>query len=736
MNAKKENYQDQNNLEGTAISALLDETEKQKPVKKSMFGKRVKFGLVLMLIAVAALLYSIFFLGSTSAESINANAVNIDNNNKLVHITGELSSAKLTDPLFNISAEGVMLERVVETYEQTENGGEWKQNISEKDVEEGFKNPEKKALLSSERWTVEAVKLGVFSLSPKLEGRATVAEPLPVTEADYQKLNPYGQKAFKLIDGHYLFGVDPLNPRVGDMRISFRVAPAGMVSVLAKQQGSSLVAYRDNGAIIEELMRGNRSLEQMSYNLDLGGSSLVMWAVSGGAVLLLIIGLFVTIGKRSGRSGNQPEQRVEEQDNFAVDSHEDFAEEEGHYDDEAGFDMEKETHDFMEDDIKPVIENPGEKRPTFDPIYDNKKQVQTPQRPKPEPIQALEFDNGQPVINFTSEWEQQREENQGTEESSNTTDTGFEDPFAHGDEPKEGEELMQDQDYYDEDDSDELPSGVEMITPDQISEEEAAGFEAQEDDHDDDIYEEDFDEDEEDFADELSPENYQAPDLDYTGQPKQEYTPEPEPQFDTPISDSYEDDIEMPDGVEMVTPETAAAEEITLPDDGDQDAYITDPTDSTDYSEMEMPEENYSESGLTEEEQALLSPSSPQEELAEPLEFNIDEPNFSESDDNFEPEFISDQEENNEQPPADAASDAPPPLPLPPFFGVGDARDKEKNQAMDNSFDLPNIPDDFDPSAEMEAPAPFEPAHDEENELVIDTGEDDESPFVIEEENK
>jgi hypothetical protein len=203
--------------------------------------------------------------GAGLVVSLEAGAVDPSNEGKLVHVAGPASAtATLVDPQFAVKANGLKLTRNVEMYQwrqdehsETHNklgGGQetvttytysrvWKDGRNDSQAfrhPEGHANPE---MPYSERQFVAAdAKLGGFSLPPNLIGALGGESRLDVDPAALAA--PSGQgRPQQVVDGAIYIGSDPSAPRIGDLKVSYALAPNGPVSAIARQSGGALAPY-------------------------------------------------------------------------------------------------------------------------------------------------------------------------------------------------------------------------------------------------------------------------------------------------------------------------------------------------------------------------------------------------------------------------------------------------------------------------------------------------------------
>lgn len=137
-------------------------------------------------------------LASASKDCVTVSKVEAANEGKLVHVTGPVTGAKLTDKDFDVSAEGALtLTRKVETYqwkETSKSTGKGKDKKptyahekvwSEKKIDSSkFKERQGHENLApafpSKTWKADKVKLGPFTLTPDRAAGLAPAKALPV----------------------------------------------------------------------------------------------------------------------------------------------------------------------------------------------------------------------------------------------------------------------------------------------------------------------------------------------------------------------------------------------------------------------------------------------------------------------------------------------------------------------------------------------------------------------------
>ncbi len=248
--------------------------------------------------------------GAAAVRSVAADLVDAANDGRLVHLSGVASPhGQVVDPQFGIAVDAIRLRRTVEMYqwredsrseERTRAGGGtervtttsystvWSSSLVDSS---DFKSPVEHRNpgafpVSAAEMTAPRVTVGAFTLSAGLVAGIDRFEPL-VPGA----LPPGAPNGLRLDGAGFYLGLDPPRPQVGDVRVRFAVAGAGPVSVVARQDGSSLGPYPTRaGRQLEMLSPGTVPAAQM-LEAAVGRNRTVTWLLRGAGWLLLFVGL-------------------------------------------------------------------------------------------------------------------------------------------------------------------------------------------------------------------------------------------------------------------------------------------------------------------------------------------------------------------------------------------------------------------------------------------------------------
>ena len=166
-----------------------------------------------------------------------------------VKLDGKLSaSASPHDPEIGISAAAALLLRNVEMYQWREHceGGNcsYETAWSSQPIDsgkfhqkDGHDNPPQR--LVSRRFDAQNLRIGSVEIDPDLLAAQAAAEDRPVHAA---MLPGNLAASFSDVGGVLYAGGDPAHPKVGELRVSYRVVPLGEVSLHGIQRGNRLYA--------------------------------------------------------------------------------------------------------------------------------------------------------------------------------------------------------------------------------------------------------------------------------------------------------------------------------------------------------------------------------------------------------------------------------------------------------------------------------------------------------------
>jgi hypothetical protein len=252
--------------------------------------------------------------GAKTVIDISAEKMDPANDGKLVHVTGDaVTTAGVSDPIFEISAVALTLHRNVEMYQWKETeSSEEKKNLGgstetvttykyEKDWSGGvidsskFKHPQDHAnpesmIADSCTFTAGDVTLGAFKLPKLLVEEMSGEEPITPTAEDFAKLPESLKSKAQLTASGLYFGKDPAAAAIGDQRVSFEVLKPGVFSILARQSGGTFEPYSTKaGKEIERVEPGTVSAAAMFQHAQ-SENAIITWVLRLVGFVLMFIG--------------------------------------------------------------------------------------------------------------------------------------------------------------------------------------------------------------------------------------------------------------------------------------------------------------------------------------------------------------------------------------------------------------------------------------------------------------
>ncbi|WP_454748450.1 TMEM43 family protein [Ciceribacter selenitireducens] len=297
-------------------------------LKNALVGAVI--GIVLVVVAIWALVwnegrsikaYRALTEGAGVVVTVSADEIAPSNEGKLIHITGKVTPDGIpTDPEFGISADGaVAIRRDVEMYQwveksesrsETKLGGseetvttytytkEWKsgrENSGEFRQPEGHENPD--MAVEDGSFAVDSAKIGAFSVSGENVAGLGKQTDLKLTDEDAARAEQILSGTVLLDRGGFYAGVNPAQPRVGDLRIRYSRADLTEASFVAAQSDGWLKPFTaSNGREILLSESGKASAAEM-FDAAQAENTMIMWLIRVGGMIGLMVGfsLFFSI---------------------------------------------------------------------------------------------------------------------------------------------------------------------------------------------------------------------------------------------------------------------------------------------------------------------------------------------------------------------------------------------------------------------------------------------------------
>jgi hypothetical protein len=276
--------------------------------------------------------------------SIDSKSVSPANDRKLVHFSDTATAeGSLRDDLFGVEVpSAIKLKREVEMYQWKENkksetrkraGGRketittytyektWSEKLIDSDrFKEGGKNNPKSKLLngrSLDSMTREAqtVTAGAFTIPRRMLEDLDKMEIIPASEAmqpappadDAVESGGVEQPARATpppaptipaglrIDGSRFYSGNPASPAVGDLRVTIKAIKPQPVSVIAQQDGTTLIPYITRGKReLIELRPGSMTAPQLIDELKLE-NAIMKWLIRAGGFIGIWLGMALVL---------------------------------------------------------------------------------------------------------------------------------------------------------------------------------------------------------------------------------------------------------------------------------------------------------------------------------------------------------------------------------------------------------------------------------------------------------
>jgi len=217
--------------------------------RKGKSAVRILFGaLALIALAAAGWFGYRHFDRQQPAVKVSADRVDPANEGRHVQVTGRLTASSVSrDADMDIEAKAAVLLRKVEMFqwhERCEHGTActyetaWSSQRIESSafrVPQGHENPPMR--LVDAHFAGADLKLGAFAVDPELVAAQVALADHPVHAAD---LPPNLAATFADANGALYAGGDASQPRVGEVKVSYRIAPLGEAVLRGVQHGNRL----------------------------------------------------------------------------------------------------------------------------------------------------------------------------------------------------------------------------------------------------------------------------------------------------------------------------------------------------------------------------------------------------------------------------------------------------------------------------------------------------------------
>jgi transmembrane protein TMEM43 len=297
----------------------------------SRIGESIKgilFGIIIIPITIVALWWNegravttanSLKEGAAAVMHVAADKVDPANDKKLVHLTGEAKTdALLVDTDFGVSSPALRMVRTEVIYQWVETkktetkqkvgGGEEtkttytyeKKWVDEPVKSDEFKKPdghknEGELLAGNANINAEKVTLGAFNVPEKFVKEMGSPIARDVTDADLATLPADLKDGTQIKDGAFYFGVNPKEPKIGDVRVSYEIVKPGTFSILAAQLGETFAPYQTKaGDAINMIEEGTVSAEAM-FKSAASTNTMITWLVRFLGFLFMAFGFMAVM---------------------------------------------------------------------------------------------------------------------------------------------------------------------------------------------------------------------------------------------------------------------------------------------------------------------------------------------------------------------------------------------------------------------------------------------------------
>jgi hypothetical protein len=256
--------------------------------------------------------------GAGLVVSVDPARVDPANDGKLIHVSGEMKpGAPLADPDFQVSATALRLARTVEMYQwKEETKTETRRNVggSEETVTtyeyhrvwsetrndssrfrrpEGHVNPQMAYRGAS--YPSRDATLGAFRPGANVIERLPATQAVPLEPSLARRLSGRVKGPVHIVEDRIYLGENPSQPRIGDLRISFKIAPAGPASIVARQAGTGFADYQTRAGDALLMVRpGTMSAADM-FAAAQRENRVMTWILRCVGVLAMFIGFLLVL---------------------------------------------------------------------------------------------------------------------------------------------------------------------------------------------------------------------------------------------------------------------------------------------------------------------------------------------------------------------------------------------------------------------------------------------------------
>lgn len=243
--------------------------------------------------------------GSDIVLSVAADAVDAENDGKLVHMIGQISTPDevVVDQGLSLAfPDTIKIRRDVQMFQWKRESQGKGSNSSERYITtwsstriksdkypSAYQNPGFE--FSKTTFLANSILLGAFDLSAGLTRKISTSNKIVLDNTDLLSLNPSIKSRATVHDGDLYLAHNglprPSDPQVGDLRMTFYAARPMMASVVAQQQGNRLIPYQTKAGVALALLEPGRLESPEMFAQAQQENTILTWGLRGGGLFLM-----------------------------------------------------------------------------------------------------------------------------------------------------------------------------------------------------------------------------------------------------------------------------------------------------------------------------------------------------------------------------------------------------------------------------------------------------------------
>lgn len=258
--------------------------------------------------------------GSGSVISVAADRIIPANEGRLIHVSAPaVAEGQRRDTALGVAADGLLLTRTVEYFQWVETsqsekrtrlgGGEetvttysydrqWTRtpvDSSNFQQSAGRQNPV--PAIKDARFEAETARIGAFKLDRAVLDQVSADSPLPVNASQAASAATVLGRPVQVNEDGFYIGANPAAPQVGDMRVTYLIAPQnGTLSLIGSQTAGGIQPFPTKaGSPILMVRSGAASADQMFAQAKAANQTL-SWILRGVGLVVLIAAFGMVLG--------------------------------------------------------------------------------------------------------------------------------------------------------------------------------------------------------------------------------------------------------------------------------------------------------------------------------------------------------------------------------------------------------------------------------------------------------